>query len=162
MQTVGPLMATENPDLSAFRARGGRLIMYHGWSDPLIMPQGATRYYDQVVSTLGGGYGGVGQFAKLFMVPGMLHCGGGDGPNDFGQQASGHVPATPERDAFRALMAWSEQGQEPQKVVATKFTADDPAQGVLRTRPLCPYPTVARYSGSGSTDDAANFTCVAP
>jgi pimeloyl-ACP methyl ester carboxylesterase len=162
VEMVGPLMATENPDLSAFRARGGRLIMYHGWADPLIMPQGTSRYYDAVVNKLGGGYAGVGQFAKLFMAPGMLHCSGGDGPNDFGQGTSGRVPAMPDRDVFRALMAWSERGQEPQKVIATKFVSDDPAQGVLRTRPLCPYPTVARYSGSGSTDDAANFTCVAP
>jgi len=161
VQTVGPLMGTDNPDLSAFRARGGRLIMYHGWSDQLIMPQGSSLYYEQVANAMGG-YGSVGQFAKLFMAPGMLHCAGGDGPNDFGQQASGRVPATSDRDAFRALMAWSEHGQEPQKVIATKFVNDDPTQGVLRTRPLCPYPTVARYSGSGSTDDAANFHCVAP
>lgn len=162
VEMVGPVIGTDDPDLSAFRARGGKLLMYHGWSDNLIMPQGTVRYYDRMVETLGGGYAGVGQFAKLFMVPGMGHCGSGDGPNQFGQGSSGAVAADADHDIFRALMAWSEHGTEPQKLIATKFNANNPEQGVQRTRPLCPYPTVATYDGSGSTDDAANFSCAAP
>jgi hypothetical protein len=158
VQVVGPVIATDNPDLSAFAARGGKLLLYHGWADQLIMSEGTTRYFEAMVQLLGAS---VGQFAELFMVPGMAHCGGGAGPNQFGQ--AGLTPGLPtdaDHNVFRALMAWSERGTEPQKIIATKYKHDDPTQGVLRTRPLCPYPTVARYTGSGSTDDAANFACV--
>src|SRR5262245_29547414 len=156
VQVVGPVIATDNPDLSAFAARGGKLLLFHGWADPLIMPQGTTRYFEEVVRTLGTS---VDRFAKLFMVPGMGHCSGGPGPNRFGFVPVGQGdPTDPDHNIFRALMAWSERGTEPQKIVATKYNSDSPAQGVVRTRPLCPYPTVARYKGSGSTDDAANFS----
>lgn len=151
---VGPLMATDNPDISAFKARGGKVIMYHGWSDNLIMPQGTVRYYDRMRQTVAGSE----DFSRLYMVPGMGHCSGGTGTDQFGQGASGTVPATPERDVFRALMAWSEKGIAPQSITASRVSA-----GVTtRTRPLCPYPQVARYKGSGSTDDASSFSCVNP
>jgi pimeloyl-ACP methyl ester carboxylesterase len=158
---VGPLMATQNPDLSPFRKRGGKLIMYHGWADQLIMPEGTTLYWDDVNQTLT--KAGVPlDFAKLYMVPGMGHCGGGAGPNQFGQGSSGIVPADATHDIFRALMAWSEKGTAPQAIVASKFPNDDTTKPVLTTRPLCVYPQVAKYTGSGSTDDAANFTCANP
>ena len=97
------------------------------------------------------------------MVPGMAHCSGGAGPNRFGSNPIGPTdPIDPGHNIFRALMAWSERDVEPQAIIATKFTADDPTQPAMRTRPLCPYPTVARYDGSGSIDDAANFTCGSP
>jgi len=151
---VGPMMASDNPDLSAFRRRGGKVLMYHGWSDQLIMPEGTVKYYDAVQKQMGN----TDDFAKLYMVPGMAHCSGGAGTDSFGQGASGAVPATPGRDIFRALMAWSEKGTAPTSITASKLSA-----GVTtRTRPLCPYPQVARYEGSGSTDDASNFSCVAP
>jgi feruloyl esterase len=163
---VGPLMATDNPDLSAFRARGGKLILYHGFADPLIMSEGTTLYWDAVNQTLTKASVPV-DFAKLYMVPGMGHCGGGAGPNQFGQGSSGSgsiafVPADTTHDIFRALMAWSEIGTAPQAIVASKFPNDDTTKPVLTTRPLCPYPQVAKYNGSGSTDDATNFTCANP
>lgn len=161
VEMVGPVMATDNPDLSKFRARGGKVIMYHGWADPLIMPQGTPKYWDNVKQTLATAKVPV-DFAKLYMAPGMGHCSGGAGPNQFGQGSSGIVAADPKHDIFRALMAWSEKGAEPQEIVATKFTNDDPTQPVAQTRPLCVYPQVAKYKGSGSTDDAANFVCSNP
>ena len=161
VQMVGPLMATEDPDLSKFRKRGGKLIMYHGWADPLIMSEGTTMYWDSVKQAMTTANVPL-DFAKLYMVPGMGHCSGGAGPNQFGQSSSGIVAADAQHDVFRALMAWSERGTEPQSIVATKFTNDVPTQPVLRTRPLCVYPQVARYKGSGNTDDAANFACQAP
>jgi pimeloyl-ACP methyl ester carboxylesterase len=159
VEMVGPVIATADPDLLAFAERGGKLLLFHGWTDPLIMPQGTVRYYEAMVSRLGTR---VDQFAKLFMVPGMDHCSGGAGPNSFGFSPVRAVDsADPERDIFRALMAWSERGLEPEQLVATKYEGDDPALAVQRTRPLCPYPAVARYDGSGSTDESANFTCEA-
>jgi len=153
---VGPVIATDNPDLSAFKARGGKLIMYHGWSDQLIMPQGTVRYYDRVRQTVAN----ADEFSRLYMVPGMAHCSGGPGVDQFGQSTSGAVPAEPKTDMFRALMAWSEKGQAPADITAAKLSGTT----VTRTRPLCPYPQVARYSGSGSgsTDSAASFRCVTP
>ena len=158
---VGPLMATQNPDLSPFRKRGGKLIMYHGFADPLIMPEGTTLYWDDVNQTLT--KAGVPlDFAKLYMVPGMGHCSGGAGPNQFGQGSSGIVPADATHDIFRALMAWSEKDTAPQAIVASRFPNNVVTQPVQTTRPLCPYPQVAKYSGSGSTDDATNFACANP
>lgn len=157
VNAVGPVIATDNPDLSAFKSRGGKLIMYHGWADTLIMPQGTIRYYDNVRKTMGEG---VDDFAVLYMVPGMGHCSGGDGPNQFGQRASGSVPQDAKHDIFRALVDWSEKDQKPAEIIATKFVGNVVANGIERTRPLCQYPAVARYVGTGSTDDAANFRCV--
>ncbi|MGE0497105.1 MAG: tannase/feruloyl esterase family alpha/beta hydrolase [Ramlibacter sp.] len=154
IQKVGPVMATDNPDLSAFKARGGKLIMYHGWSDNLIMPQGTVNYYNRVRQTVPD----ADAFSRLYMVPGMGHCGGGTGVTDFGQGASGAVPMEPRTDAFRALMAWSEKGVAPNDIVATRLEAGK----AVRTRPLCPYPKVAKYKGAGSTDDAASFSCENP
>ena len=158
---VGPLMASDDPDLTRFRARGGKVIMFHGWADQLIMSEGTTLYYDAMQQSLSAA-NVPNDFAKLYMVPGMGHCGGGAGPNQFGQGNGTTVPQTADRDIFRALMAWSEKGTEPQAIVATHFTNNNTALAVDRTRPLCVYPQVAKYSGSGSTDDAANFTCSAP
>jgi hypothetical protein len=161
---VGPMMASNNPELSAFRARGGKLIMYHGWSDQLIMPQGTVRYWDAMSASIsrlndsGFGNASASDFARLYMVPGMGHCGGGTNVTDFGQAASGAVPMDAEHDVFRALMAWSEKSKAPAAITASRIASG----AVVRTRPLCPYPQVAKYKGSGSTDDAANFTCAAP
>ncbi|WP_341890704.1 tannase/feruloyl esterase family alpha/beta hydrolase [Variovorax sp. YR752] len=149
---VGPMMATDNPDLSAFKARGGKLILWHGWSDQLIMPQGTVNYYERVRQAVSGS----DEFSRLYMVPGMAHCATGSGVSEFGQVASGAVAAEPRTDIFRALMAWSEKGQAPTSITAARIENGS----TTRTRPLCPYPQVARYKGSGSTDDAANFSCV--
>jgi hypothetical protein len=153
-RVVGPVMATDNPDLSAFKARGGKLILYHGWADQLIMPQGTVNYYNRVRQAVAN----ADEFSRLYMVPGMAHCSGGAGVDDFGQSSGGRVPAEPKTDMFRALMAWSEKGVAPSSITGSKLSGTT----VIRTRPLCPYPQVARYAGSGSTDDAANFRCVTP
>ena len=155
---MAPILNSTDPDLSAFRKRGGKLIVYHGWADAAIAPQNAIDYVDSVSAKMGAQ--DVDGFLRLYMVPGMQHCGGGSGVTSFGG-------GTPYGDRFHdvdaALEAWVEQGLAPSQIVATKYkNAADPASGVVRTRPLCPYPAVASWKGSGSTDDAANFACVAP
>jgi hypothetical protein len=129
------------PDLSAFRRHGGKLIMYFGWADPQLNPRVAVEYYDQVAGLMGAS---TGEFFRLFMVPGMFHCGGGVGTGTF--------------DAATPLLHWVESGTAPDSIPAARLSGGK----TIRTRPLCPYPQVARYQGAGSIDDAANFRCVAP
>jgi feruloyl esterase len=137
------IMNATNPDMQAFFSRGGKLIMYHGWSDPLVPPVNTIKYYDQVVAHMGGA-AKASEHVRLFMAPGMGHCAGGEGPDRF--------------DKVKALEDWVERGQAP-----ARFEASHSVNGrVDRTRPLCPYPQVARYSGTGSIDDAANFSCKKP
>ena len=144
-------------DLSAFKARGGKLIMYHGWADHSITPLRTVQYYEDVRKVHGAG---TADFARLFMVPGMHHCSKGPGPNSFGGSGQGFSPRyEADFDVVMALDRWVEQGIAPQQIVATKYVNDDSKQGVARTRPLCLYPQVARYKGTGSIDDAANFSC---
>lgn len=138
-----PHLAAVNPDLSAFKKSGGKLIMYAGWMDPVVPPQDNAAYYEAVAKKMGG-YPRTRDFFRLFMAPGMGHCSGGPGPNQI--------------DALTALEQWVEKGIAPDLLPATHSTAGK----VDRTRPLCPYPQVARYKGTGSIDDAANFSCVAP
>jgi feruloyl esterase len=158
-KTAQILNATD-PDLKRFRERGGKLILYHGWSDAAIPGQAVIDYYRSVIAKMGEKE--TSGFVRLFMAPGVQHCGGGSGPNVFGQGSPG-VEGDPLHDIDAALERWVEQGIAPERIVATKFkTGADPASGVERTRPLCPYPQVARWKGTGSTDDAANFTCVKP
>lgn len=150
LQKVGAALDAVDPDLRPLRDRGGKLIVYHGWSDADISPLGSIDYYENVVSVIGGGgereaaLADTREFFRLFMAPGMGHCAGGPGPDRF--------------DALTALERWVEEGRAPERIIASRESG-----GVVeRTRPLCPYPEVARWSGAGSTDDAANFRCVNP
>ncbi len=126
-----------DPDLSKFTAHGGKLLMYHGWADPGIPPGNSVQYYESVLKTTKRARDAV----RLFMVPGMAHCGGGDGTSTF--------------DMVAAIDAWAATGAAPQRIPASRVVNGS----VVRTRPLCAYPSVAAYTGSGSTDDAANFVC---
>jgi feruloyl esterase len=138
-EKFGTLMNAIDPDLSAFKKRGGKLIMYHGWNDQLIQPHNAIDYYTSVQTKLGARE--TDDFARLFMVPGMTHCAGGVGPNTF--------------DAVTALEQWVEKGVKPAQIAASHM-----AQGVVdRTRPLCPYPQVATWDGRGWIDEATSFMC---
>lgn len=148
-QKLAPALDSTSPDLKAFHARGGKLILYHGWCDAAIPAQNAIDYYQSVVKKMGTKR--AAQFVRLFMVPGMQHCSGGVGPHTFGQSSS--PQGDPTTNIAAALARWVEQGQAPEQLIASK-----PG----RTRPLCAYPKQARYKGTGSTDDAANFTCTAP
>lgn len=149
-------MNATNADLGRFRARGGKLILYHGWSDAAIAPQNTINYYDSVEAKMGARQ--TGTFVRLFMVPGMQHCGGGSGASSFGQYPG--FSGDPDQDMEAALERWVEKGTAPERIVAAKRKSDfDPASAVVRTRPLCAYPMIAHYKGSGSTDDASNFVC---
>lgn len=153
---MGRILNATDPDLKRFRDRGGKLIMYHGWSDAAIAAPNSIEYYQSVVEKMGQAQ--AGSFFRLFMVPGMQHCGGGPGPDSFGQGSA--AQGGPQEDLDSALERWVEKGIAPDQVVATKYKTDlKPSSGVVRTRPLCSYPQVAHWKGTGSTDDAANFTC---
>ncbi len=138
------LIFGDNPDLSPFRKNGGKLLMWHGWSDQLILPEGSIHYYDRVVKAMGG-LEKTQDFARLFMAPGVGHCGGGTGSQPTGQ--------------LQALIDWVERGKAPQTLLAEKR---DATNTVIQTRPLCAYPQAAVYKGQGSTDVAANFVCKKP
>jgi feruloyl esterase len=155
---LAAVLNADSADLSEFREHGGKLIMYHGWADPLIPSQSSINYFNALVTNDGHGFQQVGfgigaspalqktqRYTRLFMVPGMYHCSGGPGPNVF--------------DALTPLVTWAETGTAPDTIVATKFVNDTPP-AVQMMRPLCVYPKVAKYNGSGSTSVAANFTCV--
>jgi feruloyl esterase len=145
-----------DPNLAAFKRRGGKLIIYHGWNDPAIPALNTINYFESVMTRMGSD---TNSFLRLFMVPGMSHCGGGPGPNVFGQTGAS-MADDPEHNVYRALEQWVEKGIAPDRLTATKYKDDrNPAQGVKMTRPLCAYPKVAKYKGSGDQNDAANFVC---
>ena len=141
MAELHQIMDANDPDLSAFRRRGGKLLMYFGWADPQLNPRMGVEYYEQVMEKMGDS---TGDFFRLFMVPGMFHCGGGIGTSVF--------------DAATPVVNWVEGGTAPARIEASRVVLGK----VVRTRPLCAYPQVARYKGSGSIDDAANFSCAKP
>jgi pimeloyl-ACP methyl ester carboxylesterase len=135
------VIGTDDPKLDAFRKHGGKMIIWHGDADPLIFPRGTINYYERVLSANGGSKR-VDDFVRLFMAPGVGHCGGGDGPSPTG--------------VFEAVVDWVEKGVAPKTIAASRTRPD----GTTLSRPLCPYPATARWTGKGSTDDAANFMCV--
>jgi hypothetical protein len=132
-----------DPDLSAFRRTGGKLILWHGWADQAIPPTGTVAYYQAVQDRMGG-LTATQQFARLYMFPGVFHCGGGPAPNSF--------------DLLTPLMNWVENAAAPTRITATETTNGT----VVRTRPVFPYPLVARYTGTGNINDATNFVPAAP
>jgi len=135
---VGTIINAVNPDLSAFKARGGKLLLYHGWDDTAISPGNAINYYESVLKKMGGKQD---NWVRLFMAPGMQHCGGGAGPNQVNYMA--------------VMERWRESNIAPETMTAYHVTNNR----VDMTRPLCPYPQVATYKGTGSVNDAANFMC---
>ena len=134
------VLGSTNPDMRAFFERGGKLLLYHGWSDPQVTPFNTVNFFNKVVDRHGSG--AVGKSVQLYMVPGMNHCAGGPGTDTF--------------DKMGTMERWVQTGVSADRIVASHLTA-----GVVdRTRPLCPFGQVARWSGTGSTDEAANFACV--
>ena len=142
-QPENAAMNSTDPNLKPFFSHNGKLLIYHGWADSNVSPLNTIKYYKSVEDTLGGA-SKTSNNIRLFMEPGMGHCGGGEGPNVF--------------DKVGTLDQWVEQGKAPEKIIASHSTAGK----VDRTRPLCPYPQVAKYKGSGSIDEASNFACQLP
>lgn len=142
-----------NPDLSAFRSRGGKLILYHGWNDPAIPALSTVNYYQDVIAKMG--RPAADSFTRLYMVPGMQHCGGGPGPENFGE-ALDATSTDPQHNIRITLENWVEKGTAPTSFVVSKAATATSAE---ITRPLCPYPQAAKYKGSGDPDKAENFTC---
>ena len=134
---VGSMLNATDPNLDAFKARGGKLLLYHGWSDAALSALATTKYYEQVQAR----DPAAADFARLFMLPGVAHCGGGPGPDRV--------------DWSAAIDNWVEKGTAPDRIVATKMVSGK----VTRSRPLCAYPLKAVYKGTGSVDDENNFSC---
>jgi feruloyl esterase len=132
-------LSPTSPDLQPFAARGGKLLIYHGWADQNVAPRSSVNYHARLIEKMGEKQ--VNESVRLFLAPGMAHCGGGEGPDTF--------------DALTALEHWREQGNAPAEIMASHLTNDK----VDRTRPLCPYPQMATYTGTGSIDQAASFRC---
>ena len=144
-QTLASVLNSINPDLSQFQAHGGKLIQYHGFSDPEVPPLTSINYFESVVNFRDESTQWTQEYYRLFMVPGMNHCKGGPGANVF--------------DMLTPLVQWVEDDVAPSRIIATHYVNNDPTQGVQFTRPLCSYPREAVYKGSGNTNDAANFVC---
>jgi feruloyl esterase len=139
LEKVGSAVNAIDPDLKAFKAHGGKLLLYHGWNDGLISPGNTVNYFESVNKVMGR----QDDFVRLFMVPGMGHCSGGAGPDQVNWMG--------------ALERWRESGKAPDRIEAARVAGNR----VEMTRPLCPHPMVAKYSGTGSTTDAQNFVCTA-
>jgi feruloyl esterase len=140
MESSAKIVNATNPDLRAAKKRGAKIIHYHGWADPGVTAFQSIDYYESVVRKMG--QREVDEFYRMFLVPGMFHCGGGVGCGS--------------ADWVTAIMDWVEKGTAPGKVIGARVEGGQ----TKRTRPLCPYPQVARYGGAGSIDAAENFTCV--
>lgn len=145
------------PDLTAFEKHGGKLIQYHGWADQQISPFASVDFYQQAVAKLGG-KANADSFYKLYMLPGIYHCAGGPGVGNIGD-SSPAVQHDPEHDLVEAIDTWVTKHKAPNVLIGTHL---DDSKKPDRTRPLCPYPQEAKYSGSGDINDAENFVCRAP
>jgi feruloyl esterase len=157
-QSLAGIVNATSPDIDTFRAHGHKLLMYHGWSDWLVAPEGSINYYNSVLtrdreshssqSPSGARLEPIDDSFRLFMVPGMAHCGGGPGATHF--------------DALGAVVNWVENGIAPDKIIASKSPPSESGGAPTLQRPLCPYPRVAQYQGSGSVNDASSFVCTDP
>lgn len=146
---MAPLVDATSPDLSAFERRGGKIILYQGWADPVVSAPDTIAYYQRMAAATPR----AANFSALFLVPGMGHCSGGPGASDFssGPDASGNVAL--------ALQDWVEKGATPERILAVHRQSRQPGAAMSFSRPLCAWPRLAHYKGSGDMTDAANFTC---
>ena len=141
LENAGSIVEANDPNLAKFKARGGKLLLWHGWADPGPAPENTINYYNEVTQKLGGKQD---DWLRLFLLPGVGHCGGGVGPD--------------QADWRGAMEKWKESGTAPVQVVATRA----PRNGLTElSRPICPYPQIAKYTGSGDTNNAKNFVCAA-
>jgi hypothetical protein len=157
-QKFEDVIGTDSIDLEGLIEHKAKDITYHGTADQLIFSRGTTNYFQRLQKKYGAK--NVDKFARLFMAPGMGHCLGGAGANAFGNVFGPPVPSDPQHDIFKALVDWVEAGIPPERITATKFVNDNPASGVAFTRPLCVFPKLAMYKGSGNSADAENWACV--
>jgi len=155
----GHAMDAANPNLRPFVARGGKLILYHGWNDPSYTAPNTLSFYNEIRKVTGPME--TVSSVRLFLIPGMQHCIFGPGAWYFGQvgKPPAALPDDAQHDINLALEAWVEKGMAPDSMTAAKFPEKLPFERVLMTRPICAYPSIAKYKGSGDTNDAANFTC---
>jgi len=156
-KTAQALDATD-PDLKPFQARGGKLVLYHGWSDPALTPLNTIDYYESVIKKMG--QKDVDSFVRLYMVPGFQHCFGGPGPDSFGAFYDLKFD-DPQHSVGASLEQWVEKATAPSIIIASKFEDQDPTHAKM-TRPLCPYPQAAKYKGSGDPNNATSFACAVP
>jgi len=152
---MGRILNATDPNLSAFESRGGKLILYHGWADPAISALNTVNYFNSILNAMGREK--TQSFVRLYMVPGMQHCGGGPGPDSFGALPASDADA--QHSVFAAMEEWVEHGAAPSSIIATKYAARGSERTAEMTRPLCPFPEVAEYKGKGDIHDAANFVC---
>jgi hypothetical protein len=153
-QKAGSMLNATDPNLAAFKAHGGKLIIYHGWNDPAISALNTINYYGSVVAKMG--QQNVDTFVRVFMVPGMQHCGGGPGTDNFGDSISA-TPTDPQHSLQLSLEQWVEKKSAPATIIATKLAPGTRTPAL--TRPLCAYPQSAKYNGTGDPNSAASFTC---
>jgi feruloyl esterase len=180
-RTMGPVVDAVDPDLAAFKGRGGKLILFSGWQDPVVSPYDVINYYDAVVDRQDG-LKNAQTFARLFMVPGMMHCAGGQGATNFASSERDSFPLRPDpaHDLTLALEQWVEQGRAPDQVIAAKYAnrrgqgappppdhasmfptidADPGKRTVVMTRPLCKYPERAIFDRRGDPNLASSYVC---
>jgi feruloyl esterase len=158
IRVTGKSVDSTDPDIRPFIRHGGKLILYHGWSDAAIPPTSTIDYYQSVRSAIGAKL--EDSAVRLFMAPGMQHCGGGPGPNSFGQDGDVSSSDDAHNNIHLALEAWVEKGLAPQTIIATR--SPDPTHKAMTSRPLCPWPQIATYKGTGDPNDAASFACTNP
>ena len=157
-ESLDSVMNSRDPNLHKLQQSGGKVLMYFGWGDSLVAPQSGINYYNKVKTAVG--TSNTEDFFRLFMVPGMAHCMAGPGSNAFGQIFA--LPALKDdadHSVVRALERWVEEGRAPERIIATKYHNESPEQGVEATRPLCPYPQVSFYLGSGDPQSAQHYAC---